>query len=191
MTCRYQDPFLWQDKRGHYHVLGHVFVSASCGKLNDPSSVSAPCNFISGHAFSRTGLGNWTLSPAEPFSFNLTYDDGTTGLLSTRGAWPYNRPCAQQYVGKSQSCMFIIGRFIVHAPVERPKLLLDPTTAEPSHLITAAAPMPPGACLSCTKPRKDRDAKSCVGCKTCAPWDLQVFTMVTPLRQQREGAGSV
>eukprot|EP01048_Picozoa_sp_COSAG05_P011734 COSAG05_NODE_1125_length_5794_cov_6.018450_8_plen_155_part_00 len=23
------------------------------------------------------------------------------------GAWPYNRPCAQQYVGKSQSCMVI------------------------------------------------------------------------------------
>ena len=26
------------------------------------------------------------------------------------GAWPYNRPCAQQYVGKSQSCMVISGR---------------------------------------------------------------------------------
>ena len=24
-------------------------------------------------------------------------------------AWPYNRPCAQQYVGKSQSCMVING----------------------------------------------------------------------------------
>eukprot|EP01048_Picozoa_sp_COSAG05_P019165 COSAG05_NODE_2943_length_2479_cov_1.322269_1_plen_256_part_00 len=33
------------------------------------------------------------------------------------GAWPYNRPCAQQYVGKYQSCMFISGRLIVHAPV--------------------------------------------------------------------------
>ena len=34
------------------------------------------------------------------------------------GAWPYNRPCAQQYVGKSQSCMVITGRLIVHAPVQ-------------------------------------------------------------------------
>ena len=33
------------------------------------------------------------------------------------GAWPYNRPCAQQYVGKYQSCMVISGRLIVHAPV--------------------------------------------------------------------------
>lgn len=127
-----------------------MFADAACGKLNEPSSVSPSCNFISGHAYSRAGLGNWTLSPTEPFSFKLTYDDGTTGLLSTR---------------------------------ERPKLLLDPKTAEPSYLITAGAPMPPGACLSCTKPRKSRDARSCVGCKSCAPWDLEVSTMVTPLRQ--------
>ena len=32
------------------------------------------------------------------------------------GAWPYNRPCAQQYVGKSQSCMVISGRLIVLSP---------------------------------------------------------------------------
>lgn len=101
----------------------------------------------------RTGLGNWTLSPVEPYSFSLRYDDGTSGLLSTR---------------------------------ERPKLLLDPSSGEPSHLITAAAPMPPGACMSCTQPRKAGDAKSCVGCKTCVPWDMQVYTMVTPLRMQNE-----
>ena len=34
------------------------------------------------------------------------------------GAFPYNRPCAQQYVGKSQSCMVISGRLIVHAHVQ-------------------------------------------------------------------------
>ena len=36
---------------------------------------------------------------------------------ATTGAWPYNRPCAQQYGGKSQACMVISGRLIVHAPV--------------------------------------------------------------------------
>ena len=36
---------------------------------------------------------------------------------SNTGAWPYNRPCAQQYVGKYQSCMVLSGRLIVHAPV--------------------------------------------------------------------------
>ena len=33
------------------------------------------------------------------------------------GACTINRPCAQRYVGKSQSCMVISGRLIVHAPV--------------------------------------------------------------------------
>ena len=33
------------------------------------------------------------------------------------GACTINRPCAQQYVGKSQSCMVISGRLLVHAPV--------------------------------------------------------------------------
>ena len=31
------------------------------------------------------------------------------------GACPYNLPCAQEYVGKSQSCRVISGRLIVHA----------------------------------------------------------------------------
>ena len=38
--------------------------------------------------------------------------DGSTGACG------YNRPCAQQYVGTSQSCMVISGRLIVHAPVQ-------------------------------------------------------------------------
>ena len=44
----------------------------------------------------------------------------------TTGAWPYNRPCAQQYVGKSQSCMVISGRLIVHAPVENHESMREP-----------------------------------------------------------------
>ena len=48
----------------------------------------------------------------------LTSASMPDGVLSLVGAWPYNRPCAQQYVGKSQSCMVISGRLIVHAPVQ-------------------------------------------------------------------------
>ena len=43
----------------------------------------------------------------------------STDLLKIQrhtGACTINRPCAQQYVGKSQSCMVISGRLIVHAP---------------------------------------------------------------------------
>jgi hypothetical protein len=34
--------------------------------------------------FSRDGLSNWTVSAPEPYSFTIDYDDGTTGLVSTR-----------------------------------------------------------------------------------------------------------
>ena len=35
------------------------------------------------------------------------------------GAWQYNRPCAQEYVGKYQSCMVISGRLYCHALVDQ------------------------------------------------------------------------
>ena len=40
--------------------------------------------------------------------------------LSPHGACGYNRPCAHQYVGKSQSCMVENGRLIPHALYEIP-----------------------------------------------------------------------
>ena len=45
-------------------------------------------------------------------------------VVST-GACRINRPCAQQYVGKSQSCMVISGRLIVHAPVVQSLSMAD------------------------------------------------------------------
>ena len=46
-------------------------------------------------------------------------EEGLIPLASFRtGACTINRPCAQQCVGKSQSCMVISGRLIVHAPVQ-------------------------------------------------------------------------
>ena len=47
----------------------------------------------------------------------LTEHAADAGAVAATGAWPYNRPCAQQYVGKSQSCMVTSGRLIVHEPV--------------------------------------------------------------------------
>ena len=70
---------------------------------------------------SSRGIGAW--SP--PDSLNVEVRSVVTAVAAAlhgegdvgTGAWPYNRPCAQQYVGKSQSCMVISGRLIVHAPV--------------------------------------------------------------------------
>ena len=121
--------------RGHWHALGHVFASEKCG-TSDPKSVTAACNPISGHLFSRDGLTNWTTSDVEPYSFAVDYDDGTSGLL---------------------------------APRERPKLLVNTPPGEPTHLYTAASPMPPEGCKSCTHPRKSRDVGSCVLRGQCGP----------------------
>eukprot|EP01048_Picozoa_sp_COSAG05_P013996 COSAG05_NODE_1544_length_4590_cov_25.006012_5_plen_140_part_00 len=38
-------------------------------------------------------------------------------VVGATGAWQYNRQCAQQYVGKSQSCMVKSGRLIRHEPL--------------------------------------------------------------------------
>ena len=84
----------------------HRTITAQSPTAPSPHSDPAS-NYISGHAFSRDGLANWTVSPVEPFSFTVKYDDGTTGLLSTR---------------------------------ERPKLLFDQTTGEPTHHGTVIAP---------------------------------------------------
>lgn len=81
--ARWEDPFLWQDLRGHWHVIAHVFASEHCG-TSDPKSVTPSCNPVSGHLFSRDGLTNWTTSDVEPYSFVVKYDDGTSGLLATR-----------------------------------------------------------------------------------------------------------
>ena len=48
----------------------------------------------------------------------VTATNGRVRWRAATGAWPYNRPCAQQYVGKYQTCMFISGRLTVHAPVQ-------------------------------------------------------------------------
>jgi hypothetical protein len=61
------------------------------------------------------------------------------------------------------------------------------TAGEPTHLYSAAAPLPPEGCASCTHPRKADNAKWCVGCKTNDPWGRAVYTMVVPLRQATNG----
>ena len=58
------------------------------------------------------------------------------------GACGYNRPCAHQYVGKSQSCMVDNGRLIPHAPVWRriPRVILCECASSDNLIITIGAP---------------------------------------------------
>jgi hypothetical protein len=133
--------------RGHWHILAHVFNTLPCGD-GDPSKVTASCNYISGHLFSRDGLSNWTVAREEPYSFKIQYSDGSSGLVATR---------------------------------ERPKLLFDEVTGEPTHLFTSAADLPHTACAQCGQ-TQHHSVGACIDCKITAPFDTGVYTMVRPLR---------
>jgi len=70
----WEDPTLWFDRRGNWHILYHVY----CLK---PFSAHKEC--YSGHAFSADGF-EWTFSDVEPFNGTVNFDDGTSTTFSTR-----------------------------------------------------------------------------------------------------------
>ena len=142
----WEDPFLWQDARGHWHALSHVYTAArACGN-SSASSITPECNYISGHLFSRNSI-NWTVSDVEPYSFNISYSDGSSAIVATR---------------------------------ERPKLLFDLTTKEPTHIYTAVANLPEAS--ACTHCDAKAPAGACIMCKITPPFDRHTYTQVRPLR---------
>ena len=69
----WEDPFLWIDARGSFHVLSHTW-----------SSLPYPSNAISGHAFSADGgAGSWTFSASEPYDNSITHADGSVQRFAT------------------------------------------------------------------------------------------------------------
>jgi hypothetical protein len=68
-----EDPFLWIDKRGNWHIINHAYSNlefTSCGK----SAASA-------HFFSPDGK-SWSWS-AQPYGHTVFYDDGTNHTYVT------------------------------------------------------------------------------------------------------------
>ena len=69
----WEDPFLWIDARGNFHVLSHTW-----------SALPYPSNAISGHAFSVDGsAGSWEFSAAEPYNNSIRHADGTVQRFAT------------------------------------------------------------------------------------------------------------
>lgn len=66
-----EDPFLWQDARGHWHILAHTWCAPAW-----------PAFTISGHAFSEDLL-HWTFSMVEPYGANVTFTDGSVQPFAT------------------------------------------------------------------------------------------------------------
>lgn len=71
VTRKWEDPFLWTDRRGNFHILSHTWTPELY-----------PFNSISGHAFSPDGL-TWTSSPIEPYNSTVHFSDGSSHYFST------------------------------------------------------------------------------------------------------------
>ena len=61
-----EDPFLWVDKRGNFHMLFHAFATTG------------------GHVFSRQLAGPWTLSDVVPYNCTISWSNGTTITYAER-----------------------------------------------------------------------------------------------------------
>lgn len=70
----WEDPYLWFDLAGNFHVMYHVYCL-------DPYSAHNECN--AGHAFSADGW-TWTFAADEPYSGLVNFTDGTSHRFSTR-----------------------------------------------------------------------------------------------------------
>ena len=61
-----EDPYLWVDRRGNFHILFHAFAT------------------MGGHAFSRALAGPWTLSDTVPYNCTISWSNGTTITYAER-----------------------------------------------------------------------------------------------------------
>ena len=69
----WEDPLLFQDERGNWHILSHTYTEQGAGPLNS----------ISGHLFATDVHGPWTVSPVEPYSNIVRYTDSTEQTFAT------------------------------------------------------------------------------------------------------------
>ncbi|GME28287.1 hypothetical protein GTA08_BOTSDO01148 [Neofusicoccum parvum] len=72
-----EDPFLWRDKRGHWHILVHYMIDIEERDEKGPN--------VGAHLYSRNLEGPWTFN-TETLAYNTTvhFDDGTTTELYRR-----------------------------------------------------------------------------------------------------------
>jgi hypothetical protein len=70
-----EDPFLWVDSRGSFHIINHRFVqteSTDCGRST-----------ISSHVFSADGKRWHVWAGVEPYGHTVAYDDGSSVTFPT------------------------------------------------------------------------------------------------------------
>lgn len=68
----WEDPFLWIDQRGHWHLVCHTIPRGH------PYN-----NIVSGHAFSTDGIA-WTFAATQPWDATVAHQGGETVTYATR-----------------------------------------------------------------------------------------------------------
>ncbi|KAK8115412.1 hypothetical protein PG999_007481 [Apiospora kogelbergensis] len=63
-----EDPFLWRDKRGNWHILCHWMIDIAVHGVKYPR--------VGGHLFSRDLTGDWTFKLQEVYNTTVHFTDG-------------------------------------------------------------------------------------------------------------------
>ncbi|KAF1848452.1 uncharacterized protein K460DRAFT_364443 [Cucurbitaria berberidis CBS 394.84] len=72
-----EDPFVWQDKRGHWHALAHWMIDIVEKKGTKYPRVGA-------HMFARTLQGRWNFKLHEAFNSTVAFTDGSVQTFNRR-----------------------------------------------------------------------------------------------------------
>jgi hypothetical protein len=72
----WEDPFVYLDRNGHWHLLSHVYPTNTSNWLEY-------ADIVAGHAFSVDGL-DWKFHPTPPYSADVVGTDGSRLHYATR-----------------------------------------------------------------------------------------------------------
>ena len=116
----WEDPTIYADRRGGFHILMHGFSGAptdfpapSCRMDNATQRYPDLCQARGGHAFSPDAR-HWYISRSPAYMPTVRYENQAEPVLFRAR--------------------------------ERPKLIMSPETGEPTHLVTAVGDPHPGPC---------------------------------------------
>ena len=75
-----EDPYMWMDRRGHWHLLAHRYDYKDGWPVNPAQTMPI---LVSGHGFSKDGI-DWHFNVAEqPYNATITFVNGTHQQFST------------------------------------------------------------------------------------------------------------
>jgi len=74
-----EDPYLWADRRGHFHMIAHRYDYRDGFPPNPNETMPV---LVSGHGYSTDGL-DWHFNSVQPYEAKITFANGTVQQFST------------------------------------------------------------------------------------------------------------